>query len=173
MNIQLYIVSEKYLNYLHTIDKRVLMNHYVTHDRRYVGLGIKLNKYFYFIPLSSPDQSDYDKSKKVKKSIIPIFRLKNTKGEFLSKLLINNMIPVPEFELAYYDIHKEKNENYRNLVLAELRDIQRNYNKICKNAKVLYHQKKKDLPIGYLKATVDFSRLEKAYDLFINNTHQN
>ena len=152
--------------------KKVLLNHDASHDRKYVGLEIKLNEYFYFIPLSSPDPSDYDKSKKVKKSIIPIFRLKNTKGEFLSKLLLNNMIPVPTSELLYYDVRKETNENYRNLVLAELRDIQRNYNKICKNAKVLYRQKKKDLPIGYLKATVDFGQLEKAYDIFINNTHQ-
>lgn len=107
MNIKLYIVSEKYLNYLHTFDKRVLLNHYATHDRKYVGLGIKLNSYFYFIPLSSPDHSDYDDFGKVKKSIIPIYRLKNAKGDFLSKLLLNNMIPVPKTELTYFDIHKE------------------------------------------------------------------
>lgn len=167
MNIKLYIVSEKHLNYLHTFDKRVLLNHYATHDRKYVGLGIKLNSYFYFIPLSSPNHSDYDDFGKVKKSIIPIYRLKNAKGDFLSKLFLNNMIPV-----TYFDIHKEMDINYRNLVLAELRDIQRNYNKICQNAKILYYQKKKDLPIGYLRATVDFIKLEKAYDIFINNTHQ-
>ena len=73
------------------------------------------------------------------------------------------MIPVPSSELKYYDISNEADIQYKNLIMIELREINRNQEKIIKNAKILYSQKSKNLSIGYIRSTVDFKALEKAY----------
>ena len=54
MTVQLYTVSEKHIKYLKKFDNKVLSNHHVKQDRKYVGIGITLNEISYFIPLSSP-----------------------------------------------------------------------------------------------------------------------
>ena len=77
------------------------------------------------------------------------------------------MIPVPESELEYYDIHKEIDRRYKTLVLKELRIISANKDTIINNAEKLYEQKEKNINKGYLNATVEFKALEQACDKFI------
>ena len=167
--MELYIVTENYIKYLRNIDDKVLTNHFSTHNRKYLGVGIKLNGYDYFIPLSSPDKSDYLPNGDIRKSIVPIIRLVRKDGVFYGKLLFNNMIPVPSSELSYYDVGKESDEKYRNIVLNQLRLLKKIEKKIVKNAMTIYNQKCKNLDIGYLKSTVDFKQLEHAYNLWVNN----
>jgi len=49
---------------------------------------------------------------------------------------------------------------YREIILGELKYINKNSSKIVKNAKIVYSQKFKNLEIGYIKNTVDFKLLE-------------
>ena len=159
--MKLYEISDDYIKYLKQVDGKVLDNHFVHHNRKYLGLGVVIENKQYYIPLSHPDPSDYVNGK-VRASVVPIFRLVSNSGKFLGKLLLNNMIPAPESELSYYDTSKETDTKYKNLVLQELRIIKKNKEKIIKNAHLIYNQKKSNMDYGYLKATVDYVALEKA-----------
>ena len=170
----LYEISDKYINFVRlNYDSRVLDNHFVSHNRKYIGLKIDLDNYSYFLPLSSPDRSDYSPDGKVRKTIVPIYRMFQNNGNFLGKILLNNMLPAPPSELTLYDVSSETDYKYKMLVLAELRIINRDYAKIEKNAITLYHQRtllygqNKNYP-NYLNSTVDFKLLEAAYNDFIS-----
>ena len=121
-----------------------------------------LNGYIYYLPLSHPDNSDYDANGNVRKTVIPIFRMVTANGKLLGKILLNNMIPVPMNQLTYYDVNTEQDSKYKSLVLRELRIIKTNQKKIITNANILYKQKIGGLDFPYLKATVDFKLLETA-----------
>ena len=57
--MDLYEITDVYIKYLQQFDKRVLSNHFVKHNRKYLGLGIELSGHMYYIPLSSPDSMDF------------------------------------------------------------------------------------------------------------------
>ena len=49
-----------------------------THTRKYLGVVMEIGEYKYYIPMSSPKDSDYQiagESKVIKKSIVPIIRI--------------------------------------------------------------------------------------------------
>lgn len=71
------------------------------------------------------------------------------------------MIPVPITELEPYVLKNENDIKYKNLILAELRYINKNSKKIIKYAKNLYAQKAKELDVNYIKNTVNFKLLEE------------
>jgi len=83
--------------------------------------------FFYYIPLSSPKNSDYqiiNGERKIRKSIVPIIRMthKNTNGvlELKGTLKLNNMIPVPKSELTLYDAENEPVMPYADLMVTNL-----------------------------------------------------
>lgn len=141
----------------------------------YLGIVYSINWYNYYIPLSSPKNSDYlneNGVRKIRGSIVPIIRItsQSASGELELKgtLKLSNMIPVPASELTLYDIDHEPDLFYKALIHKEMLFIRKNKNKIIQNAKILYKQKKEDSPaIGYLKSTVNFSLLEQMHDKFI------
>ncbi len=109
-----------------------------------------LGNYHYYIPMSSPKESDYQiagEKKAIKKSIVPIIRIvvKNSKGqkELKGTLRISHMIPVPPSELQLYEIENEPDKTYKDLVQNEIIFIRKNQDKILSNAKLLYKQKQK------------------------------
>lgn len=161
--MDLYEITDDYIKYLQQFDKRVLSNHFVKHNRKYLGLGIELSGHMYYIPLSSPDSMDFDSNGNPRRTIIPIYRIYGNNGRLLGKLLLNNMIPVPMSELTKYDITKEQDFKYKKLILSEIRALSKNgvIDRIIKNAQLLYKQKQSGMNIGYLAATVDFANLEK------------
>lgn len=59
-------------------------------------------------------------------------------------LNINNMIPVPKEQLIELDINAEKDPHYKFLLQAESREINRQKNRIRKNAKIVYNHKKQN-----------------------------
>ena len=79
----------------------------------------------------------------------------------LGTLRISNMIPVPITEITPYFVQEEKDVNYRNLILSELRFIQKNTNKIIKNSNTLYYQKCNNFDYPYVKNSLDFKLLER------------
>ncbi len=174
---KIYSVSDTYISYLRESDPKVYSNKESsrTHTRKYVGIVLSINDYHYFIPLSSPKESDYQvagEDKVIKKSIIPIIRItEKTHGvkELKGTLRLSHMIPVPDSELELYDLDNEQDENYKALVKAEMIFIRKNSDKIRNNASVLYKQKEAgDDSIGYLKAALDYKGLEKLHDKFLS-----
>ena len=175
---KLYSVSDEYIDYLRAIFPNVYSNKETTriHTRKYVGVVLYLKNYHYYIPMSSPKETDYQiagENRVIKKSIVPIIRIvvKNSKGqkELKGTLRISHMIPVPPSELQLYDIENEPDNTYKDLVQNEMIFIRKNQDKILANAKLLYKQKtENDLSAGYVKAALEYKALEKLCRDFVN-----
>lgn len=177
-SLKLYEISEKYTDFLRTADKRVFSAKADDriHTRKYLGIVHIINGYNYYIPLSSPKNSDYQMingERRIRKSIIPIIRITTLASsgspELIGTLKLNNMMPVPESELSLYDTDNEPDAAYKILIHNELLFIRKNTDKIIRNAKILYKQKSESNPvIGYLKSTVNFHLLEQKHDEFVS-----
>lgn len=177
VDLKLYTISDEYIAYLKShVDKHVFANKddsYV-HSRKYLGAVLEINDYKYYIPLSSPKDSDYTEDSKgnkiVRKSIIPIIRMidvdENGIKTLLGTLKLSNMIPASIDLLTLYDIDNEPDAKYKDLVEKEIRYINRHTTEIVRNASVLYKQKTNNEEIGYLKSTLDFKKLEEAHKQF-------
>lgn len=164
MKLNLYSVSDKYINYLRQFDDKIYDNkeEIRTHERKYLGVVLTVNEFNYYIPMSSPKNSDYiDINKKIirkdTKTIIRIYEGNRLYGT----LRISNMIPVPITELEPYMVSNETDLKYKEVILGELRYINNNSNRIIKYAKIVYNQKIKNMDIGYIKNTVNFKLLEE------------
>lgn len=176
MKLNLYNISDAYINYLRKFDNRVYDNKEENrkYGRKYIGLVLSVGNFNYYIPMSSPKETDYSDLTKqiIRHDTKTIIRMKD-KDRLYGTLRISNMIPVPITELEPYIIEKEKDTGYKNLILGELRYIEYNSNKIIKSAKLVYEQKKKNLDIGYIKNTVNFNLLEEKCLKYNNETIEN
>lgn len=169
MQLNLYSVSDEYIEYLRNFDNRVYDNKQEirVHTRKYLGVVLSINSFNYYIPFSSPKDTDYyDIEKtKIRKSIVPIIRIteKNSEDNYklYGTLRISNMIPVPITEITPYFVQEEKDINYKNLILSELRFIRKNSKMIIKNANLLYKQKSHEEDIIYVKNSLNFKLLEE------------
>ncbi|MCQ2798208.1 MAG: type III toxin-antitoxin system ToxN/AbiQ family toxin [Bacilli bacterium] len=180
MSIQFYSVSDSYVEYLSSFDSHVLSNHKADrrYKRPYVGFVFKIKQMDYFIPLSSPGDNDFSNGL-LKPSTVTIMRMVNRKGDFIGKILINNMIPVPKSELERIYL-RDCDDKYQNLLMDEKNWIEGNIRAIKKNASIVYNSKVRendsfywrggDRP-GFLKSTVDFKKLEEAQDSFVKCNH--
>lgn len=176
-NLKLYEISEEYISYLRRFDSFVFSSKEDdrNHTRKYLGVVYTINNYNYYIPLSSPKNTDYQMingKRKIRKSIVPIIRItaQVDSGELELKgtLKLSNMIPVPFSELTLYDLESESDQFYKALIHKELLFIRKNKDKIIQYAKVLYKQKKESNPsVSYLNSTVNFSLLEQKHDDFL------
>ena len=192
-DIRIYSVSDGYISFLRADPKlsRVFDNKIDTrlHTRKYLGAVFTHGDFRYFVPFSSPKDSDYivlsDGTKTIRKSIIPIIRMTTDDTvsgatELKGTLKLSNMIPVPESELTAYDISQETDVNYRQVVQKEWDFIRSNMSMILKNAQVLYNQKTKCDTLfkgtkapGYLAGTLDFKYAEEKCRSFQNAQNTN
>lgn len=173
---KLYSVSDRYISYLREKFPNVYSNKMDTriHTRKYLGVVLQVGEYHYYIPMSSPKQTDYQiagDSMVIKKSIVPIMRIivKNTKGEreLKATLRLSHMIPVPASELELYALDDEPDEAYKDLVQNEMIFIRKNQDKISANAKLIYKQKMdNDTSAKYVMSALDFKALEEMCDKF-------
>lgn len=171
MSLKLYNISDEYINYLRKFDKKVFSNKEDDrkHSRKYLGIILIIDEFNYFVPLSSPKDTDYiieDGTKIIRKNTIPIIRIisedSNGNEELKGTLKFSNMIPVPDFALIDYDVYSETDEDYKILVTKEIAFISANKKTIINNAKVIYNQKTKNYKnIKYLENTVNFKLLEQ------------
>ena len=83
---RIYSITDRYIEYLQNQYPNVYSNKadHRTHTRKYIGTVMEINDVFYYIPMSSPKESDYQiagDTRVIKKSIIPIIRIvvKNSK----------------------------------------------------------------------------------------------
>lgn len=175
---KLYSVSDEYIEWLRKDFPNVYSNkiNSRTHTRKYLGVVLQIEQYNYYIPMSSPKDSDYQiagAKKVIKKSIVPIMRIviKGSTGEKELKgtLRISHMIPVPVSQLTLYDMENETDSTYKDLVLNEIIFLRKHREKITANAKLLYKQKAaNDTTAGYVKSALNYKALEKLCDSFEN-----
>lgn len=146
-DLKLYEISEEYISYISAFEKLVFSSKEDDrkHTRKYLGIVYSINGYNYYIPLSSPKNTDYrieNGVSKTRASIIPIIRItaQSSSGELELKgtLKLSNMIPVPASELTLYDIEHEPDLFYKSLIHKEMLFIRKNKDKIIHNAKILY-----------------------------------
>jgi protein AbiQ len=189
VTLRLHSVSDKYINFLRQDPKlsRVFdsKENERSHTRKYLGAVFTKNDHSYYIPFSSPKDSDYCKSKDgnfvlndygdkiIRKSITPIIRMVSNnsvsgKPELKGTLKISSMIPVPQSELTPYDIASEKDANYKMIVTKEYDFIKSNSKLILRNANNLYNEKTNEDIIfsnktkpNYLKSAIDFDYAEE------------
>jgi len=162
--LDLYTINNEYIDYLKQFDKRVYDNKAFTENkgRKYVGIIFQDDERVpLFIPLSSKKTSDYINGK-IRRDTLTIIRLNNG-NHLYGTLRISNMIPVPNFEIEKYDIDNEEDQKYKDLLLNELKAINRKKEQIRKSANTVYKQKNKGLDKSYLKNTVDFQLLIVKY----------
>lgn len=165
--MKLYAVSDEYIRYLRKFDNKVYDNKENNRKvmRKYLGIVLTINELNYYIPMSSPKNSDY-KDNEIRKSIIPIIRMVsneeiNNIPVLKGTLRISNMIPVPSSELILYEPKNEQDKDYKILVEKELEFIDKNEEMIKKYAMILYKQKINNYNVSYIKNVVDFKLLEK------------
>ncbi|HEL2140657.1 TPA: type III toxin-antitoxin system ToxN/AbiQ family toxin [Streptococcus suis] len=144
--ISFHYISDEYIDYLRKIDPRVRENKQET--RPYVVLGIIINNFEYYIPLSSPkflvsdDGTKKLKKPKLYKNLYYIMERENqdNQTEYLGTLLFNNMITAPLTEVNYIEIHElfKTNPDYAVLLTKQIDIIKQNFNDIEKQAELVY-----------------------------------
>ncbi|MCM1416851.1 MAG: type III toxin-antitoxin system ToxN/AbiQ family toxin [bacterium] len=158
--LKLYEIADKYISYISTVEKNVFSakENDRKHTRKYLGVVYTINGYNYYIPLSSPKNTDYQIEngiRKIRRSIIPIIRItaQSSSGERELKgtLKLNNMIPVPASELTLYDIESEPDLLYKSLIHKEMIFIRKKQKTIVQNAQILYKQKKENNPANGIR----------------------
>ena len=154
MAIELYEVNPKYIDYLlpyapHLFQNKKPGQH---HERKYIGIILEVNDTKYFAPLSS-----YKSKHEKMKNGLDFLKVGN-----YAVINLNNMFPVPEGEYSYVNIQKEKDTQYRKLLMSEYRIIRKMQDKIRHNAKELHkHKKEKRISTRLAKRCNDFILLEE------------
>lgn len=171
-------VSDRYINYLKEYFPKTLLDNKQgcrKHTRKYLGVIFKINEFNYFAPLSSPKKSDYLENGEIRKSSVSIIRMtisKKDKKLLLGTIKLNNMIPVPLSEVLEYDIKKEIDLSYRDLVQDEYNWIIRNKMLIYSRALNLYFTKNNETSIvnqsnlKFLQSIIPFKEAEIKCDEF-------
>ena len=177
--ITFHYISDKYINYLRTVDPRVRDNK--VESRPYAALGITINDLEYYIPLSSPKFKYNDegepinfKKPQIYKNLYHIMN-RETEGnqiEHLGSLLFNNMIPAPLNEIDFIDISElfKTDPSYAVLLTKQIDAIKNDIDNIQNKAESVYEASKaiKRLKqLNYVQTLIknqccDFQILEQA-----------
>ncbi|MBQ2900282.1 MAG: type III toxin-antitoxin system ToxN/AbiQ family toxin [Agathobacter sp.] len=151
-NIRIYEIKSEYVKYLGNYQKHIFSQSNGKERRKYIGIVLEINGMKYFAPLSSYK----DKHKKMRETV-DFIKIKK-----YAVINLNNMIPVPADQIIELDINKEKDLNYRYLLQAESREVNRQKSRIRKNAEIVYSHKLHNGNMTALaKRTNDFVLLEK------------
>ncbi|MDO4488530.1 MAG: type III toxin-antitoxin system ToxN/AbiQ family toxin [Eubacteriales bacterium] len=151
--LKIYEVNPRYVKYLSGFQDHIFISDGSKANRKYVGIILEIDGFKYFVPLSSFKQKHEKMGERVDFIKIKDYAVIN----------INNMIPVPDSEFSLVDINRIADQHYRFLLQAESREINRQRNRIMKNADIVYKHKLRNGDNSPLaKRTNDFMILEKA-----------
>lgn len=151
-NIRIYEIKDEYIKYLSNYQNHIFKQTTGSVKRKYIGIILEIRGIHYFAPLSS-----YKRKHNWMKESVDCIKIKD-----YAVINLNNMIPVPNSQIVDIDINKEKDPSYRFLLQAESREINRQKDKIKKNAETVYnHKKYNGNATALAKRTNDFKLLEK------------
>lgn len=147
--LKIYEINKNYIKYLGQYQQHLF---YDEGTRKYIGVLLELKGFKYFAPLSSFKQ----KHKKMDEGV-DFIKIKD-----YAVININNMIPVPDGQYMLVDINGIKDSNYKYLLQAESREINRQKNRILKNAEIVYnHKLRNGNSTALAKRTNEFVMLER------------
>ena len=154
-NIKFYEIHAAYIDYLAVYAPHLFRNRQEaqTHERKYIGVVLRVEGHDYFAPLSSFKP----KHQRTKEGLDFI------KVRRYAVINLNNMFPAPLGVCSYVDFSIVKDARYKALLLAEYRFIKSIQEKLRKNAAVLYKHKLANgnsTPLS--RRCNDFSLLEAA-----------
>mgnify|MGYP003302200448 FL=1 len=157
--LKFYDVDISYANYLRNFDYRVPQIKYNTYNKFVCGVVLKIDKYDYFVPISS-------NISKHKTSIL----IEDDNGRVIASIKFCFMFPVPPNLIKIKDFAriKQVDPTYVDLLVKELNFCQKNENKIIQKALRIYK-------IGCNKKHIlnysccDFLLLQQKYDEWVNS----
>ena len=179
--MQLYSVSDEYINFLKSKFPKVYSNKEDTrvHTRKYLGVVIEIDAHKYYIPLSSPkEKHDYiiiDGKKTIRKDSLIVMRIVSGTGEnkeLKGTLQIGTMIPVPNAAIKLYDVDNEPDRAYKDLVNEEIIYIRKHEKAIIRNAKILYSKRKAGEENRVVQNCLDFIAIEAECDRYVFDNYQ-
>jgi|GEM_PF-6803166 len=150
-NIALYYVKEEYIKWLQEADSRVSKKG----NRPFVGILVGKDNINYLIPLTTQIKS------RIKRLCVDV---KNTNGNAISQLLLNNMIPVDDECIDKIDIQNSKHKDFLNAQLQYLRKTN-TLDEIKKKATFVFDNFKTASFLS--EVCCDFFALEKRLDVWI------
>ena len=119
-----------------------------SHTRKYIGIVLTVHKFNYYVPFSSPKARDFNQNGFIKQDDLFTARMTEDDGvgnkKLLGTLKFNNMIPVPMIYVEGYSIENEPDEKYADILLAELKWINKNQEYIKKKALAIYRFKENE-----------------------------
>lgn len=164
-DLKLVTIDDAYIDYLLQYEIDVMPNRKEKSKHTRLYLSLMIDGVYHQIPLSSPCEGDYYHGG-AKKDAITIIRLVDKNTDLLGTLRLSHMIIAPVNAIKYYDIKRERDLRYRELVTKEYLRIKAKQDRIRKNANVLIKQKaheddfflysNHDAP-AYLSKTLDFA----------------
>lgn len=157
--LKFYDVDISYANFLRNFDSRVPQIKYNTNNKFVCGVVLKIDKYDYFVPISS-------NISKQKTSIL----IEDDNGKVIASIKFSFMFPVPTNLVTIKDFANIRKIDplYSDLLVKELKFCQKHENEIIEKAKRVYKigcNKKHILN----KECCDFILLQQKYDEWINS----
>lgn len=150
--IRIYEIRSEYIRYLSNYQQHIFEQTDGKDRRKYIGVVLEINDIKYFAPLSS-----YKTKHKKMKERVDFIKIKEW-----AVINLNNMVPVPNSQIIELNINEEKDSSYRYLLQAESREVNRQKNRIRKNADIVYsHKKYNGNSTALARRTNDFALLEK------------
>jgi len=171
-NLYLIRVKQDYIKYLKQFDNNVQDNFDNKQNKPYLGVLLQKDEKKYFVPLSSPKEKHvrFIKLEEQNKLPIDIFLIKETKSNKLIGVLnINNMIPVIDEVIDYFNIKEDKDYG---LLQKEYIFCIKNQKMIIKRANIVYDLVTKHNKKALIKRSCNFKLLEEKsilYKLKISN----
>ena len=163
--INWYIIKNEYVNYLKQFDNKVQNIDYKKSIKPYIGMIFSLDKFNYYVPISSPKSKHYSMGENID-------FLKIMDGDkIISVINLNNMIPVDNSSvelldykrISRYIIFKNQTEKLKYIALLrkELLIINNRKKEIFERAKKLYEIKINSPKSKIAKRCCNFKLLER------------
>lgn len=151
--LKIYRVQDGYVEYLQKYDYRVQYN---KRERRpYVGVVLTVGDHDYFVPMESPKPNHANL-----KNNIHILKIADGKYGLLG---FNNMIPAKQHYLIEFDIDKEPDRKYRELMKNQLKWCNDHKDTIRERAHKTYEAVTVKKNPFFMKVCCDFKLLETVY----------
>lgn len=159
-NLYLIRVNQEYIKFLRKFDNHVQDNSNEKNNKPYLGVLLEKDEQKYFVPLSSPKEKHkkFMELEERKKLPIDIFLIKESKTKLIGVLNINNMIPVIDDVIEYFNIKEDKDYH---LLQKEYIYCIKNQDEILKKATKIYDLVTKHNKISLIKRCCNFKLLEE------------
>ena len=170
-NLYFIKIKEEYMEYLKKFDSKIQDNSNLKNNKPYIGILIENdNEQKYFAPLSSPKEKHliFDKLQKENKLPIDVFLIRDSNEKVIGIINFNNMIPVIDSAIIYFNIKEDK--NYSLLKKEHIYCIKHS-EEILNKTKKVYNLVTKYKKESLVKRSCNFKLLEeKAKGFDMNNS---